>query len=299
MRRFMCGLLAIALLAGASLSADDATSEGTATVVNSEGGEVKVTGLKFTAGTHRLAWLADPKGSTEDARKGPLAVEVREMQSTTFAKGVVTYVPVSSLESVTYDYDKKFVNFSIKGIKEPLKGTLQYKGLNVLNFDGSVDGKATKFIAGVPGKSGVKSITFAGAKELTEPKKGGTTWVIQIIQAAENPPLIVRNLKLLYHYTGGIEKLEDKIPVRKGESIPLNGTVKRLEILATDPNTNIAAAEIDTATATDKVIAIPLTQEADKRTGTLVGFVGEVDAGWKMFPLHTIKLITDLKRKVE
>ena len=37
----------------------------------------------------------------------------------------------------------------------------------------------------------------------------------------------------------------------------------------------------------------------DKKAGTLVGFLGEVDAGWKLFPLHTIKVITPSKRKIE
>ena len=83
--------------------------------------------------------------------------------------------------------------------------------------------------------------------------------------------------------------------------MPLNGTVKRFEVLATDPNTKMATAEVDTTTATDQLIVIPLVQEVDMKIGTLVGFIGEVDVGWKLFPLHTIKLIklTDVKKKVE
>jgi hypothetical protein len=304
MRGNRCGMMLILMagFVGTAALADDPSPDGSVTVTSVEGKETKVTGLKFATGTHRLAWLADPNGSTEDAKKGPLALEVREPQSTTFTKGVVTYVQFSHLESIKYDYDNKVVNLSVKGLKEPLKGTLQFKGFNSLTFSGTADDKNATFSAGVLGKSTVKAVTFSGAKALPEAKKTGTTWAIQISQPAEkDPTLTVRNLKVLYHYTGGLEKLEDGIPVRKGALLPLNGTVKRFEILATDPNTNMAAAEVETTSAPERVIIVPLIQELDKKIGTLIGFVGEVDAGWKLFPLHTIKVITltDVKRKVE
>ena len=147
-----------------------------------------------------------------------MALEVREMHSTNFVqgKGVATYVALSHVESVKYDYEKKVADINVKGLKEPLKGTLQYQGINVLGFTGSVDGKATTFSAGVPGKSKVKELIFSGAAALPEPKKTGTAWAIQIVQPLEkDPTLTVRNLKVLYQYSGGVEKLETSIPVRK------------------------------------------------------------------------------------
>ena len=42
----------------------------------------------------------------------------------------------------------------------------------------------------------------------------------------------------------------------------------------------------------ERVVAVPLTLEQNGRTGTLVGLLGEVDAGWKLFPLHAIKVMT-------
>lgn len=292
-------------LAGTSAWAADPIPDASAVVVDGEGKEVKLTAVKFTTGTRRLAWLADPNGTTEDAKKGPLALEVRESLSTTYAKGVITLVQVSHLESATYDYDKKVVNLSVKGLKEPLMGTLEYRGLNVLGMSALVDGKAAAFSAGVFGKSAakaVKKVTFPEAKALPEPMPTGTTWAVQIIQpTAKDPTLTVRNLKALYQFPGGIEHLEGGIPVRKGAMLPLNGTVKRLEILATDTNTNMTAAEVETTTGPERIIIIPLTQELEKKTGTLIGFVGEVDAGWKLFPLHTIKImtLTDIKKKVD
>ena len=180
-------------------------------------------------------------------------------------------------------------------------GTLQYRGINVLGVSGSVDGKSTNYSCGV-GKSAVKAVTFSGAKSLPDAKTTGTTWAIQIAQpTAKNPVLTVRNLKVFFQYKGGSDRLENAVPVRKGAVLTLNGTVKRVEILATDPNTNIAAAEVETTTGPERIIAIPLTQELEIGSGTLVGFIGEVDVGWKLFPLHTVRQITltDVKKKVE
>jgi hypothetical protein len=293
-------LIACSLSLTAAIGAEETSPS--AIVTDVDGKEVKVADVRFTAGTRRLAWLADPKGSTEDDRKGPLALELREPHSTTFTKGVLTLVPVSSLESARYDYERQLVTLGIKGVDEPLTGTLQFKGINVLGFGGMVDGKPAAFSAGVLGKNTVKSVSFPAAKALPKPSTTGTKWSIQIVQPlAKDPVLNVRNLKVLYQFPGGIERVEDGIPVRKGPLLPLNGTVKRFELLATDPNTNIAAAEVETTTGPERVIAIPLTQTLDTRTGHLVGFLGEVDAGWKLFPLHTIKVmtLTDVKKKVE
>jgi hypothetical protein len=258
-------VLAAFLLAQARSCAEDGPAEGSAAVFDVEGKEIKLSGLKFGTGTRRLSWLADPKGTTEDARKGPVAVEIREEYSTMFAKGVITLVEVSHIESIKYDFKEKSVSYTIKGLKEPLKGTTQYKG--------------------VP-----------------ETKATGTTWSVQIVQPKEkDPTLTVRNLKVMYQYPGYFERLETHIPVREDTQIPLNGGLKRFEVLATDNNTNRAAAEVETATGPKKIVIVPLTQETENKAGTLVGFLGEVDAGWKLFPLQTIKVITlkDVKKKVE
>src|SRR5687767_13131424 len=124
MRRFWCGVIVV--LAAIAFARGDEPAAGEAIVTDVDGKEHKLTGLKFTTGTRRLAWLADPEGTTDDEKKGPLAVEVREPHSTTFTKGIITFVPVASLESAKYDYEKQVATLSVKGLKEPLTGTLEF-----------------------------------------------------------------------------------------------------------------------------------------------------------------------------
>lgn len=279
------GAILIGGLAGALARAADEPTE--ATVTDVEGKEVKVTGLKFGAGTHRLTWLADPNGATEDAKKGPLALEVREPHSTTYAKGVITYVPVGSVESIKYDYDKQVASISVKGVAEPLAGTLQYKGINVLGFSGTAGEKAAVFSGGGFTKDHIKGVAFAGAKPVA--KRAAANWLVQIDQPrAENPTLKASNFKFLYVMPGGVEVLADAATVRKGDPLKLDDAVTAFTPVAVDQNTHMAAVEVQIGNV-EKVLVLPQQVEMGGKMATLAGLVGEVEAGWKLFPLHTIK----------
>jgi len=303
------GVILTATLAGAFAPAAQpaAKGDGEVIVTDVEGVEHKLTAAKLAAGTRRLGWLADPKGTTVDAKQGPLALEIRETNSTTYAKGVITLVPMTHIELAKYDYGKQSASFTVKGLKEPLVGTLEYKGMNVLGVSGTADGKAASFTGGVLGKGAVKTITFPAVTPLPPaPKEPGKSWAVKIVppkkgtgSVVEFPPLVVRNLKALYQFPGGTEQLVDGVPLRKGTPIPFDDKLKRFELLANDENTNIAVAEIEVVGGPEKTVAIPLTMEVDKKTGHLAGFLGEVDAGWKLFPLHTVRTIVPHEKKVD
>jgi len=99
-----CGVLVVLL--GGALATGQAPDDGKkapplpeVAITDLDGKVTKLTGAKLTAvGTRRLAWLADPKG-TADEKFGPLALKVREPESTTLVDGVLTLIPAGSLES--------------------------------------------------------------------------------------------------------------------------------------------------------------------------------------------------------
>jgi hypothetical protein len=296
-------MLSLASLLPAGAAPDEKPkANGEVVVTGIDGKDTKLTAAKFTpTGTRRLAWLADSKATTPEDKLGPLAVKVREQESTTLVDGVLTLIPAASLEAAKYDYEKLTVSLSFKGRKDPIAGTLQYKGLNTLGISGTVDGKTTTLTAGVPGKAAVKSMTFPDARPLPVAKTGGLEWDVQIIQKEPaNPKLRVRNLKVLYHFPDGSERLTNELPVRKGTPVLLDEKLTRLEMLATDPNTNFAAAEVEVQGAPEKLVVIPLTIGQEKKTtGTVVGLLGEIDVGYKLFPLHTIKAVSLAVKKTD
>lgn len=287
MRRVWWAAVGLALAVGLGARADAPTE---AAVTDADGKEVKVAGLRFGLGTHRLSWLADPTGETEDAKKGPLALELREPHSTTYAKGlgVLTFVPLASVESIRYDYDKQVAAVAVKGLPEPVAGTLQYKGINVLGFDGTADGKAAKFSGGAFTKGNIKAVAFPDAKPAPA-RKAGIYWNVQIDQPkAMDPTLKAGNFKFLYQFPGGVEVLADAGTVRKGDPLKLDDAAKAWTTLAFDQKTSVAAVEVLIGD-TERVVIITPEIEKDGKKGTLVGLLGEVEAGWKLFPLHTIK----------
>lgn len=291
MRQRLSAVVGVGLaLLGACTAADEPAAA--VVVTDSAGKDVALESFKFTNGTRRLAWLADPKGATDDAKKGPLALDVREPHSTAFTKGVSTLVPLASVQSVRYEYDKQQLAVAVKGLAEPIRGTLQFKGINVLAFEGSAGGIPAKYSGGVPA-TGIKGLAFPAAKPLPPRPIPSVSWTVQIVQPqAKHPTLAVRTLQPLFAFPGGAELLLDSLPTRKGEPLAFTGTgLKRLEVLAVDPNTQLATFEVTPADGPERVVVVPLSVEHGKRTGTLVGLLGEVDAGWKLFPLHTIKTI--------
>ena len=160
-----------------------------------------------------------------------------------------------------------------------------------------LDGKGRDLYRRRPRQAHTKSITSAGG---AVPKRLAGDLNVQIVQPkAENPTLFIRNLKVLFSYPGGVEELVDAFPIRKGTPIPFDESLKRFEFLADGQNTEYSAAEVEIGATPERIVAIPHKLEKDKKIGTLLGFVGEVDAGWKFLPLHAIKVITPSKRKIE
>ena len=255
MRGVLSGLILLCAASLAVLSArSDEPTAGEAIVTDVDGKDHTLLKVKFAAGTRRLTWLADPEGMTEDAKRGPLAIEFRESTSAMpLAQGIITYIPVSSLESARYDLENDRVSLGIKGLSNPLTGPLFYPRVNVLGMSGTDDGKVATFTGGVRGKSAVKSVAFGGAQPYAR-SKGGATWNIQIVKTkkdepkvADSPTLTARNLKALYSFPGGVERLAGGIATRKGQPLSFDDKLKRFEMLANDLNTNVAAAEIEPA----------------------------------------------------
>jgi hypothetical protein len=260
------------------------------TLVDGAGKEHTLANVKLNTCVRRLAFLADPKGETDDAKRGPLALEIREPHSTAYAKGVATLIPLSCVESVKFEYEKQSLSVAVKG-QEPVAGTLQFQGINVMSLEAKNGDAAVKYTSGK--KDGFRSIAWPNAKPLASRAVGATWWIQIQHPEAKYPTIKVRNLRAIYSFPGGVEQLADSLPVRKGESLKLDTTLKKLEMVAVDTNPSFQHAAMDATVEgnPEKLVAVPLVNDLGNRKGTLIGFLGEVDAGWKLFPLHCVKVI--------
>ncbi|MCS7269579.1 MAG: hypothetical protein NZ703_00710, partial [Gemmataceae bacterium] len=192
--------------------------------------------------------------------------------------------------------------YRVQGLQQQLIGTLQYRGINTVNISGRTpEGEKRTFLGGSrQGKGAViRTLTLPHAQPVV-PRREGQTWNVQILQPSANDPVVpARNLKPLFVLPHGQERLREALPLRKAEPLTFDTRLLRWEMLAHDPNTHLAVAEITLADQAERLIAIPLTLPEDGQTAQLAGLLGEIDAGWKLFPLHTIRTIVPAKRKMD
>jgi hypothetical protein len=273
-----------------------------AIVTDTEGQETSLQQLSWRGNIRRLGWLGDPQAADEEGRRGPLAIEIREPNSTTWTKGVLTLVPLRHIAAIEFDYQRQFVTYRIHGLQQVLTGTLQYRGINTFTLTGrTTGGQQRSYTAGlVDAKVPViKRVIFPQASAIQRPR-AGLLWNVKIGQPNAHDPIVpVRNLKPLFAFPDGRERLLESLPLRKADPLTFGAHLQRCEILANDPNNHYAAAELTVADGTERLVAIPLMLTEEGQTGLLQGLLGEIDAGWKLFPLHTIRVVTLAKRTVD
>lgn len=273
-----------------------------AVVVDMEGKETALHQLSWSGNVRRLAWLADPQAADEDSRLGPLALEIREPNSTTLTQGVLTLVPVRHIAAIEFDYERLFVTYRIQGLQQTLTGTLQFRGINTFTLSGrTASGERRSFVGGQRGGkvSTIRRATFPQSQAVNRPREG-SQWNVQILQPSANDPVVpVRQLRPLFAFPAGRERLLASLPLRKAEPLLFGTQLLRFELLTHDPNTRFAAAEVTLIGQGERLIVIPLTLPEEGQTGQLLGLLGEIDAGWKLFPLHTVRVITPAKRKID
>jgi hypothetical protein len=275
-------------------------------LVDAAGKEHKVTGYRITAGTRRLAWLAPakvapdvkaPKGKRPaTATEGPEALVVRDDASIRFLEGVVTLVPLTQLRAVRFDAEKGtmtvVVAVSAKAEEDvSLSGTTKYKGINKLTLEAELDkgdaGVATLTYQGGVVKGGIRSVTFPAPK--VEGGKAGRPAIVVSQDDDVKKTHKVSDLMALYRLPSGGEKLLPTLQFKK----TLKLDFAKLETIAVSSDKDTESVWQVVQKDGDESSLTPLgTLPIDGQTATLVGLVGKVPAGYKLFPLRRIHTIT-------
>jgi hypothetical protein len=275
--------------------ADEPKSTSTLTIVDGAGKEHKLAGWKFVVGTRPLGWLAkaavDPK---EKLAPGPDALAFREEQSTTFVDGVLTLVPLDRLRSIDYDYDTQTVSVKVATDQADadvvLTGTSKYKGTNKLALEAEADRgekgvAAVKYLAGSTG--GIKSVRFGAPRGLAAPTgRGAAVTVVDKKQKNVQPAV---DLQALYRLASGSERLLPYLVFKKTYKVEL-GAIQKVTAAPgakpDEPEWTIMGKDADGQTLT-----LLKTTMIDDQPATLLGLVGRVPAGFKLFPAHVISEI--------
>lgn len=290
-------LAASAVLILSAVAADDKPTDAVLTIVDAAGKEHKVKAWTFVLGTRKLGWLAPeppadaPPPTRPTAPVGPEAFVFRDDNSTNFVNGILTLIPVESLRAVEFDAEMQTatVKVAITGEsgEESQTGTTKYRD-NKLTLEAEVDkgdlGIAeVKFLGGV--KGGVQAFRFGAAKPVAAVPAGRSATVSVLEKGAKKNEQKVTDLRPLYQFADGSQKLLPTLMFKKTLKIDVNKLQKLAKKGEAEDGiewgVTLEGGEEETYTLLTKPMI-------DGKAATLEGLVARVPIGWKLYPVHTI-----------
>jgi hypothetical protein len=257
------------------------------------GKEVKLFDWRFTLGTRRIDLENDkPANPKAKTTAGPEYLEFREEKSTTFLHGILTLVPLASIKKLDYDREKKKVSLvtMTAGDKDAtLAGWTKFVEINKLTIEAEVQlgdlGAATvKFQGGV--EKGLQSIAFPSPKAAAE-VKGTASTIIAIDK--DKTKHTAHDLRPLYHSDGSHRALP-YLMFKKTVKIDMDKIVALRFIPSEDKKKISYDFDVTLKDGMKYTLTLLTKIELDKgKSATLDGLIGQVPAGYKLFPAHTIQ----------
>lgn len=285
-----CPLVLLLALPATAQEGGQPTGDKGSFLIDAGGKEVPLKSWKFVRGTRRLPGL-DGKVQAKGPASGPEYLEFREDNSTTFKDGILTLVPTAILRRLDYDEDKKTVRLTVMGSNGKdlaLSGTTKFVGINKLDLEVEAEipnlgAAALKFKAGYPG--GIRGLQFAGPKPGVE-NKGEKVMILAADK--EKTTHQVSGLAALY-LAGATEITLPHLLFKTTVKIDLD-KIQNLKHLPSDDKKQVSRDYEVTLNDGQKLSLTMLDKASgdDGKTLTLVGLVGRVPAGFKLFPAHTI-----------
>jgi len=278
-------------------AAADPTKEGARPVIiDSTGKEITLRKWKIVGGTRKAGWL--PGGKTE-------FFELREFGSTTFEEGVLTLVPLARIESIKYDYEQETASVHLAGLEKPLQGTTKFKKINSITIEAEVDqGKSgvvdLRYRGGVI-KVGFKEVKFPDAKLSEAPPPKGELFSFLVAPEGKGKTATVvtaLNVQGLYRFGDGTEKLFPWLMFKKTLKVEI-GNIQSMTVGDFSVKEKTAECEVTLKDGMQLSVTLLSHVNVDGKPATLVGLLGEVPVGWKLFPIHAFQQFQPGELKIE
>jgi hypothetical protein len=252
----------------------------------------KVTEWKFLSGTRRLGWLADEMGKKKD---GPEAFVLREVTKINYKAGVETLIPLPRIRKLTVESDLDLLTVFVtvdKDEEAKLSGTTKYKNINWFTLETEVDegdkGVASVRFQGGSLKGNVKSISFPAAK--VGPLERGRPAAVQTADDNIKETHKVSDLMALYALRGGKEMLSPVLMFKKTLKLDVN-KLASIESAGQGGREVVWKVKDKAKDAEERTLTLLDEGILDGKDVTLLGLVGKVPAGYKLFPPQRITAI--------
>lgn len=273
-----CSTLLILLLAFTPTAAGEKKQD-TLVILNAAGREEKLNAWHFTTGVRKLGW-----------RGGMPVLEFREEGSTAYVDGIVTLIPLASLKALVYDPDKKSVSATAQiagGKDSTVAGTTRYAGFNHVVIEGEADlgalgAAAVKLSGGVP--MGLRGLRFSSPQPAPEVKGKPAT-----IVADDKDKSVHRASGLTGLYmVDGSYRILDELRFKKTVKIGFDLIEKLRRLPLVDKKQTTLDFEVTLTDGAQHNLSLLTRVDIDGKMGQLVGLLGQVPVGYKLFPPHTI-----------
>lgn len=258
--------------------------------------KIRLKDAHFTAGTRRLSWLAaDEKPAKAKAPVGPEYLEFREDKTPMYTDDIVTYISIASLQRIDYEHEKKLVRVTVKqaGDKDlTLFGSTRYANINKFSFDGTAR-QMTEFPVEGPlqfqdgrMRLPIRAFVQAAARPVEAP-----TGRVAIVVARDKDKTQhkVHGLAPLYKVGAG-QKLASVLMFQKVGQLDVSKIAALRQLPPTDKKQTYSHDYEVTQIGGDKekLTLLDATQLEGNAKAVLVGLVGRVPAGYKLFPAPII-----------
>jgi hypothetical protein len=254
--------------------------------------ELKLVDWRFVQGTRQFSLTeAAPVKPKSKAPELPEYLEFREDKSTTYEKGILTLVPLTSIRKINYDREKKTVAVVVvtAGDKdETLAGATRFIGINKITIeaDALLDGlgaATVKFNGGVD--KGLHSIAFPGPKAVAAPKGPVTTIIAEDKDKSKHAAF---ELQPLYQVDGQ-HRVLPYLMFKKTVKIDLDKIASMRFVPAEDKKKASHDFEVTLKDGAKHTLTLLTKIDlSEKKSASLEGLIGRVPAGYKLFPPHTI-----------
>jgi hypothetical protein len=309
-------LLIVALTVFAATAEDKPkpAEPGILIIIDAAGKEQKLKTWKFTEGVRRLGWLAPakntdsggdagadrkaaPKGKRQPTA-GPEALALCAEMEIEYAEGVLTLVPLTHVGSIDFDNEKDTMTVQVgEGeAAEKIAGSTKYKRINKLVIEAEVDkgdlGIAeVKYLGGVP--RGIRSVRFPAPKAAPPVPQGRRVLVVSDDGKNKTSQHKVVDLLPLYRLPDGVEKLLPTIMFRKTLKLDVGKIKKIAAVRGGESGWQVALKD-----GGEETLTLRETIPYEGKEARLLGFVGRIPAGYKLFPPSAIAEITfDAEKK--
>lgn len=307
MRSFAFVIVSMLAIGAASMSAQDGgekdkkdsgkiekkTDKGSPlTVVTGAGKEVKLFDWRITHGTRQFSLNGDEKPNPKSkSLTGSEYLEFREEKSTTYKNGIFTLVPLTSIRKITYDREKKTVAVAVvAGGDEDvvLSGATKFTGTNKLTLEADetiegLEGKAAVSYQGGVDK-GVQSIAFAAPKPVAKVAGVESTVTADDKEKSKHPAHDVQPLYLV----DGAYRTVPYLMFKTSVKVDMDKIVS-LKFVQPESKKAAGAYEVTLKTGVKHTLSLITSVETEKKKNmTLVGLIGRVPAGYKLFSLDAI-----------